>query len=82
MSPELFGLDCDDDGEVEFCGCQMDADGDGNIGPFDLAFLLGNWGPYGPGDDGRCIDANVPADVNIGPFDLAVLLGAWGPCPP
>ncbi len=51
----------------------VDLDGDGVVGPFDLALLLETWGSN-PGQ---------PADFNdddvVGPFDLAVLLGAWGP---
>ena len=31
------------------CGsCPTDIDGDGGTGPFDLAFLLGEWGPCPP----------------------------------
>ena len=50
--------------------------GDRVVEPFDLALLLGSWGPV---DAGECLDE----DDNglIGPFDLAVLLGNWGPCP-
>lgn len=55
--------------------CPADLNGDGTVGPVDLATLLGNWGP--------CDDC--PMDFNddgvIGPFDLATLLGSWGPCP-
>ena len=73
--------DCDDNGvpdSCEGCGeCPTDADCDGQIGPFDLAVLLGNWGPVTPGS--TCLDADE--DGLIGPFDLAVLLGAWGICP-
>ncbi|MCH8054465.1 MAG: hypothetical protein IH895_10410 [Planctomycetes bacterium] len=51
-----------------------DFDGDGGVGPFDLATLLFYWGPCG----------DCPADLNgdgvVGSFDLALLLGAWGPC--
>lgn len=60
----------------EGLNCPTDVDGDGNTGPFDLATLLGGWGPTFPGN---CFDAN--GDSVIGPFDLASLLAAWGPCP-
>ncbi|MCH8965287.1 MAG: right-handed parallel beta-helix repeat-containing protein, partial [Planctomycetes bacterium] len=54
--------------------CPADFDGNGAVGPFDLAILLGNWGP----------NPNHPADLNdddiIDAPDLALLLGAWGPC--
>ncbi|MCH8878584.1 MAG: hypothetical protein IID34_01725 [Planctomycetes bacterium] len=69
------GIACDPDP----CGCgdcPTDVNDDGETGPFDLAFLLGNWGPFGP--DAQCLDANF--DDIIGPFDLAFLLGNWGPC--
>ncbi len=55
--------------------CPADLDGNGAVGAFDLALLLGNWGPC----DGDC-----PADLDdsgaVGAFDLALLLGSWGPC--
>ena len=63
--------------ECEGCGsCPTDSDGSGNTGAFDLAILLGAWGPVTP--DSACLDA----DENgfIGAFDLAVLLGSWGLC--
>ena len=57
--------------------CPWDFDGDGAVGPFDLALLLGNWGPCADPD-------NCPADLDgngeVGPFDLALVLGNWGPC--
>lgn len=55
--------------------CDADFNGDGVVGPFDLAFLLGAWGPC----DGECL-ADFNEDGVVGPFDLAFLLGAWGPC--
>ncbi len=62
------------------CGdCPTDVDGSGDTGAFDLANLLGSWGPCNPGDPCECLDAD--GDGLIGAFDLAVLLGAWGPCP-
>ena len=55
--------------------CPADFDDNGAVGPFDLAILLGNWGP----------NPDHPADLNdddiIDAFDLALLLGHWGPCP-
>ena len=59
------------------CGdCPTDSDGSGDTEAFDLAVLLGAWGPVTP--DSACLDA----DENgfIGAFDLAVLLGSWGLC--
>ena len=57
-------------------GCPTDANGDGETGPFDLATLLGAWGPV---EAGNCLDAN--GDGDVGQFDLAALLDSWGPCP-
>ena len=56
------------------CGCAEDLDGNGDIGPLDLALLLGAWGPCS-----GC-SADINGDGTVGPFDLALLLGAWGPC--
>lgn len=54
----------------------IDLNGDGNVGPFDLAALLAGWG--------SCAESCCPTDFNedgqTGPFDLALLLAAWGPC--
>ncbi|MCH8879727.1 MAG: AAA family ATPase [Planctomycetes bacterium] len=55
--------------------CPWDFDGDGAVGPFDLAFLLGFWGPN-PGHP-----ADFDGDGEVGPLDLALVLGNWGPCP-
>ena len=53
-----------------------DFDGDGTVGAFDLAIVLGGWG--------ECEDSCCPTDFDengqTAAFDLAVLLGAWGPC--
>ena len=52
-----------------------DLDGDGEVGPFDLAILLGSWGPCG--DCGDC-PADLDDDCTVGAADLAMLLGNWG----
>ena len=58
------------------CGnCPTDVDGSGDTVAFDLAVLLGAWGPV---DGGDCLDADDNGVIDA--FDLAVLLGAWGPC--
>ncbi len=66
--------DDNSNGTPDECECPADLDGDGNVGPADLAMLLGAWGPN-PGH---------PADFNgddiVGAADLAILLGTWGPC--
>ena len=54
--------------------CPADFDNTGAVGPFDLAILLGNWGPC----EGCPMDFDD--DGAVGAFDLAQLLGDWGPC--
>ncbi len=53
--------------------CLGDFNGDGAIGPADLAALLGNWGTN-----------DIPSDLNqsgeVNAQDLAMLLGSWGGC--
>ena len=86
------GTFCDPDP----CGCgDCPTDGpvsgpNGSVGPEDLAYLLGNWGPFSenPACDPECdpelicIDDLPPNAGNeqIGPEDLAKVLGTWGPC--
>jgi hypothetical protein len=59
--------------------CSTDVDHSGDTDAFDLAVLLGCWGPVTPGAACECLDADE--DLQIGAADLAVLLGAWGSCP-
>ncbi len=56
--------------------CPADFDGNGEVGPFDLALLLGFWEPC----EGDC-PWDLDGNGEVGPFDLAILLGSWGPCP-
>ncbi|MCZ6653352.1 MAG: hypothetical protein O7D91_10045 [Planctomycetota bacterium] len=57
-----------------FSPCPADFDGSGGVGAFDLAQLLGSWGPcFG-------CPADLDGDDAVGAFDLALLLGSWGPC--
>jgi hypothetical protein len=55
-------------------GCEglrlADLDGDGTVGPGDLAILLGLWGSSGG-------EADLDGDGTVGAGDLATLLGAW-----
>jgi hypothetical protein len=55
--------------------CPIDLDDDGIVGPADLAFVLGSWGPC----EGCPADFNGDGQVNA--FDLAQVLGSWGLCP-
>jgi hypothetical protein len=50
-------------------GVPGDLDGDGVVGPADLASLLGSWGESGPSD--------LDGDGTTGPSDLAIMLGLW-----
>ena len=54
--------------------CPADFDHDGTVSAFDLAILLGAWGP----NPGHPADFNGDNVVNAA--DLAQLLGDWGPC--
>ncbi len=55
--------------------CPADLDDSGDVGPADLAELLGAWGPN------LSHPADIDGDGEVGPFDLALVLGNWGPCP-
>lgn len=66
-------VDTDVDGTPDACACDGDLDGDGAVGPADLALLLGAWGTGSAG-------ADLDGDGTVGPSDLAMLLGAWGAC--
>ena len=73
---------CDGNAGLRIFGdCEIttpgDLDGDGNVGPFDLAILLGNWGPC-PVDPAKSCDADIDGDGTVGAADLAILLGNWG----
>jgi len=62
----------------------------GAVGAEDLAYILGNWGPFSENPACNpecpaalvCIDNLVPIAGNeqIGAEDLAKVLGTWGPC--
>jgi hypothetical protein len=52
--------------------CPADLDGNGSVGPGDLATLLGGWGGGGAAD--------LDGDGTVGPADLTAMLGAWGSC--
>ncbi len=67
--------DEDGDGVPDECACLADLDQNGAVEPFDLALLLGFWGPN-PGNP-----ADFNGDGNVDATDLANLLSSWGPCP-
>ncbi len=48
---------------------------DAFVDAFDLAVLLGSWGPCADCD---ACPADLDNDCTVGPFDLAILLGNWG----
>lgn len=56
-----------------------DLNGDGSVGGFDLALLLGAWTGAATYDPCPPIeDADLNGDCKINGMDLAILLGAWG----
>ncbi len=58
------------------CDCApADLDCNGSVSAFDLALLLGNWGPCP--DEAPC-PADLNGDGEVNAADLAVLLGNWG----
>ena len=62
--------------------CPWDLNGDGEVGPFDLALVLGFWGPCEePCTPEATCTTDLDGDCATGPFDLALILGFWGPCP-
>ena len=65
--------------------CPEDFDGSGEVEAFDLAILLGDWGPCPkPCEEGNPTDtcsSDLNGDCVVEAFDLALLLGSWGPCP-
>ena len=60
-----------------------DFDEDCDVGAFNLAQLLGTWGPCPkpcePGDPCGTCQADLDGNCNVEAFDLALLLGSWGP---
>ena len=66
--------DLNENGIPDECECPADFDGSGGVGAFDLAILLGSWGP--------CVgcSADLDNDGDVDAADLAILLGNWGPC--
>ncbi len=52
--------------------CPGDLDGDGAVGPLDLATLLGGWGSA---------EGDVDGDGVVNAIDLAFVLQGWGACP-
>ena len=85
----LYTLDTSD-GDATFIGpngvpgiiglamltCVADLNGDGTVGPADVAIILGNWGPVPPGNP----IADLHKDGFVDSFDLAIILGNWGSC--
>ena len=60
----------------QFDFCPADLDDSDVVGPYDLAIVLGNWGPVPPNDP----IADISNDSVVGSADLAIVLGNWGPC--
>jgi lipopolysaccharide export system protein LptA len=58
----------------EDTGVFADLNGDGFVGPADLALLLGSWGVCAD----LCCNADLDASGDVGAPDIALLLGGWG----
>jgi len=67
------------DGTIECC--PADFDGSGDVEAFDLAQLLGAWGPCPEPPEPCPADLFGNGDGFVSADDLAQLLGNWGPCP-
>lgn len=74
--PIASDQDKNGNGIPDECEQPGDLDGDGIVGPADLAIVLGNWGPC-PAPPDACI-ADLDGDGSVGPADLAIILGNWG----
>ena len=57
--------------------CPADLDGDGRVQGYDIAYLLGRWGPCAEG----CL-ADLDRNGVVDGSDLNELLQAWGSCDP
>ena len=61
------------------CLALGDLNGDGSVGPQDIAALLNAWGPI-PSDrafDPRAVDADLDGNGEVGAPDIAILLSSW-----
>ncbi len=65
--------------------CPGNLNDDDEVGPFDLALVLGAWGqcpdPCTPGDPEDTCAPDFDGNCAVEAFDLAIVLGSWGPCP-
>ncbi len=68
----------DADGVPPPDACVMDVDGDGTVGPADLAAVFANWGEtdFCP----AMLEADFNGDGQVDAIDLLILLNAWGDC--
>ncbi|MCH8851681.1 MAG: hypothetical protein IID41_03405 [Planctomycetes bacterium] len=89
-NPRIVDGDGDEEADVDMGAyefqtdlpCPWDLNGDGEVGPFDLALVLGFWGPCEePCTPEATCTTDLDGDCATGPFDLALILGFWGPCP-
>ena len=56
-----------------------DFNGDGEVNSFDLAFILGYWGPC-PDPNAPCAAFDLNDDGQVDAMDLGVLFSDWGSC--
>ena len=71
----LFRFSAESDADFGDALTGGDLNDDCEVGPIDLAMLLGSWGPCADCDN---CPADLDGDCNVGPADLAILLGNWG----
>lgn len=76
--PRGIALDLSILDECELCPGDFDCDND--VDAFDLAALLGAWGPCPEPRETCPADIAGTGDGLVGADDLAVLLGNWGLC--
>lgn len=70
--------------EIIVCGdeepCQGDLNGDGNVDPLDIGFVLARFGcPVGTGDP-SCDAADLNGDGTVDPLDSGFVLARFGTC--
>ena len=56
-----------------------DFNSDGEVNAFDLAFILGYWGPC-PSPSAPCAAFDLNEDGQVDATDLGILFSDWGAC--
>ena len=66
-------IDSNGDGIPDTCQCPADFNGDGDVGVFEILYIVAFWGEYDPVGD---IDGDGAIDTD----DLLAVIGSFGPC--